>query len=431
MTQVKLVLAAILVASEGAMPGTVPSTGCDPAGTLRVLFVGNSFTYVHNVPRLVEGIAASLPGPCIETSMIASGGATLEDHWRSDSVARLIRDGHWTHVVLNDQSTFGEGWWLEGKPRVGTSGRELMEFARRFAEVIRGAGAKPVLLAHWSDAHAPARDQRALDHLFAKVARATGSALSPAGTAIKHLQARLPGVTPYFTDNHHLSAIGAYLEALVVYSTLADRSPIGAARRVDGPAVEFNRGLVSPDSIVTLVDIADREAMAVQQIAGAIYSRNRRGIPVAAAPPPLSVEFPKVPNGGDPVNAGSLRGQWRGTSMFLPNPAGDSVAIEFSLSAVEGGVAGADSLQLTAGPVHMAGPAILRIEGSRAIVNAVVTPQAIRTGRPAPPLDVELQAALRNGVMRGVASIRQSIPGRMSSFNAVGQFVARRVGPSN
>src|SRR5688500_8624888 len=141
---------------------TSTHTQCDAARKFRVLFIGNSYTYVQNVPRLVEAMASQLAGPCIEAKMIATGGATLEQHWATDSVARIIREGGWTHVVLNDQSTFGEGWWLEGKPRIGTTGRELEEYAGRFAKLIREAGAKPVLLAHWANADAPLRDQQAL-----------------------------------------------------------------------------------------------------------------------------------------------------------------------------------------------------------------------------------------------------------------------------
>ena len=85
----------IAVSTLNAQEVTLP---CDSTRALRVLFVGNSFTYVSNMPKLVEAIAASLSGPCISASMIATGGATLEQHWQSDSVAQRIRTGGWTHV---------------------------------------------------------------------------------------------------------------------------------------------------------------------------------------------------------------------------------------------------------------------------------------------------------------------------------------------
>lgn len=398
---------------------------CERARTLRVLFVGNSFTYVQNVPRLVQAIASSLAGPCIETSMIASGGATLEDHWRSDSVADRIRRGHWTHVVLNDQSTFGEGWWLEGIARVGTSGKELKEFGSRFARVIREAGATPVLLSHWADAGAPARDQQALDYLFAEVARETGSAIAPAGRAIKRMQRDLPAITPYFSDRHHLSAPGAYLEALIIYSTLTNRSPVGAPRRLDGPVVELNRGIVS-DSIATLVDLPDADATAIQRIAASTYGE-RGARSAVVAPKPLSAEFPKVPERGDVVERRALEGRWRGMSRVLPNPTGDSVRIEIDLGDTSDS-SRLDSLRLLAGRIRFAGPATAAIEGTRVVVRASVLPERAPTRARPQPLAVELQAVLRGGVMIGVATIQQRFAGTTSSFDAVGRFEARRTG---
>src|ERR1700680_4583146 len=78
------------------------SSKCDRARTIRALFVGNTFIYVNNVPKLVEGIAAGLPGPCIETGITAIGGATLETARRrcgvrrgpAPSTARKVHDRH-------------------------------------------------------------------------------------------------------------------------------------------------------------------------------------------------------------------------------------------------------------------------------------------------------------------------------------------------
>ena len=355
--------------------------------------------------------------------MIASGGATLEDHWRSDSVERRIRAGRWTHVVLNDQSVFGEGWWLEGQARVGTSGSELAEFGGRFARVVREAGATPVFLAHWADAHAPARDQQALDYLFAKVARETGSTVALVGQAIKRMQAETSLMTPYFTDKHHLSPAGAYMEALVVYSAVTGHSSIGAAHRLLGPAVEFNDGIVR-DSVVVLVDLSAREAAAIQRIAASTYVQTHARIAAISAPPPLSAEFPQVPQNGDIVERRALQCLWRGRSRVLPNPAGDSVNMEFSFR--DGSEESpADSVHLQAGALHLAGPATVAFDGPHIVVRSSLMPQQTRTRRQPAPLALELRAVLRGRAMMGVATLQQRFAGSTASFDAIGRFGAR------
>jgi hypothetical protein len=405
--------AALLALSLGGF-APAQSLSCDSTRALRVLFIGNSFTYVHNVPRLVEAIAASLPGACITTAMVAIGGATLEQHWSADSVVRKIRSGGWTHIVLNDQSTFGEGWWLEGRPRIGTSGRELAEYASRFVSVIREAQAKPVILAHWVGANAPPRDEHALDYIFSTVARSTGSALAPAGRAVKRVQRESPFIDPYFTDRHHLSAAGAYLEALVLYTALTDQSPVGAAHRITGPRIDFNRGTVFADSIVPLVDLSARDADNLQRAASSVQAPGE-----LSAPPPLSTEFPNLPPGcrTEPSDLSRL---WRGTTRALPNPANETTAIELRI-----GQAGGDSLFLRAGPLSFAGVATVGREDREIVVRSAV--RALQpTGRgPALPLDVVLRATICGGVMNGVAKIEQRYPGSLSSFDAIGRFEAR------
>src|SRR5215203_2096591 len=104
MTKIRRLARLVAIALAFALPtsGAQGQTRCSSARPLRVLFIGNSLTYVSNVPHLVERIASSLPGPCVSTAMIASGGASLESHWSADSVSRRISEGKWTHVVLND-----------------------------------------------------------------------------------------------------------------------------------------------------------------------------------------------------------------------------------------------------------------------------------------------------------------------------------------
>ena len=410
----------IAVSTLNAQEVTLP---CDSTRALRVLFVGNSFTYVSNMPKLVEAIAASLSGPCISASMIATGGATLEQHWQSDSVAQRIRTGGWTHVVFNDQSTFGEATFLASEPRVGTSGKELFDYGARFAQLTRSAGATPMLIAHWPNARANARDQQALNHIFARFQRDHDVALAPVGFAIKRMRIALPSLNPYFTDDHHLSSAGVYLEALVVYHMLTGRSPAGATHRIAGPAVELNTGAVA-DSVVTLVDLTASDAHVLQNIAAAAVGASPEYMRNLTAPAPLAAELPAVRMDGERVVARDLRGIWRGSSNALPVPGSDSVAVELDL---HDDVAIPDSVHLRGGPVHFRGPARVSVEGTRIVVRATLLPERV-PGRSRPwPMELQLEGVLRGGVIEGVATLNQSSDATYATFSAIGTFrVSRR-----
>lgn len=48
---------------------------------IRILFVGNSLTYVNDLPHLVEQVARER-GVSIKTEMLAFPDYALEDHWK-------------------------------------------------------------------------------------------------------------------------------------------------------------------------------------------------------------------------------------------------------------------------------------------------------------------------------------------------------------
>jgi hypothetical protein len=408
MTRSQLVLAALL---GFVAPPTASAQRCDGSHRLNVLFIGNSFTYVQNMPHMVHVIADSLPGPCVDVAMIAIGGATLRDHWRADSAVVRIRQGGWTHVVLNDQSSFGDVFFLNGKARIGGTGGELSEFAANFVDVIRSVGAKPVLLAHWTDAGAPARDQQALDYIFARVANATGAAITPAGRAIATMYKVMP-LTPYHRDEHHLSAAGAYLEALTVYETLTGTSPVGAPRSIQGRAVDFQQGIVT-DSIGPLVALDASQARAIQLIAQSTV--NEAFTPTA--PAPITAELSEPTPTNISLSRDSVLGHWRGAAMVLPTPSGDSVRFDLMI--------GPDSLRLSAGLAFVGTATTAVTDGVVTVSGRVAAPS--RRGGGTTEFTVGLRGVAVGNVMSGVISVRQPNGPDAAQFSALGTFTAERV----
>src|SRR5690349_4503520 len=80
------------------------STGPALAGKkLRVLFIGNSYTYVNSMPQIVADIAASM-GDTVVWDMAAPGGATFYDHCTDPVTLAKIGAGGWDYVALQEQS---------------------------------------------------------------------------------------------------------------------------------------------------------------------------------------------------------------------------------------------------------------------------------------------------------------------------------------
>ncbi len=114
-----------------------PSAPRVSAGT-RILFIGNSLTYVNDIPSLVVAVAHQVGDDDIGTAMAAYPDFSLEDHWNEGSAARAIAAQGWDFVVMQ-----------QGPSSLPESQRHLAQWSDRFSAPIHAAGATPVLYQVW------------------------------------------------------------------------------------------------------------------------------------------------------------------------------------------------------------------------------------------------------------------------------------------
>jgi len=141
----RFILACILAA-------IAPASTVDEKRPVRVLFVGNSYTHMNDLPRLTARLAASARPPrAVETELVAEGGATLERHWKAGRALEAIRNGKWNYVVLQEQGTLGpsDDFRTINDPAV------FHTYARLFDDEIRKAGAKTLFFMTWARQDSP------------------------------------------------------------------------------------------------------------------------------------------------------------------------------------------------------------------------------------------------------------------------------------
>lgn len=315
-----LALGVAAAACTGAPPASQPTAAS--SGTLRVLFLGNSYTYSNNLPRMVEEFAAAAAagGRRIETRMIAPGGASLADHLANRSTLEAIRTGRWDYVVLQEQSQLGAVYLVNGEPRVGNA-EAFFTAARALDAEIRKAGAKTVLYHTWARRDAPDSDRAMLDYAYAHLARELKVLRAPVGPAWQQARAELRGASLYADDGSHPSTAGSYLAAAVIYATLTGKSPEGGPAKISGPPVSLASGAVATGSTAVLVDLPARFAADVQRIAWQARERlvATADAPDLPAPPPPAL--PQLPSGGRRPSPADLAGRWIGSLRLYPQPA--------------------------------------------------------------------------------------------------------------
>jgi hypothetical protein len=241
-------LSAVCLAAVGCARG-----GGGGPGALRVLFIGNSYTYENDLPGMVEAMGEAA-GVRIEVASSAGGGMTLEDHWGGGSgkAARLIESGRFTHVVLQEQSLL---------PVVDRAGFRAP--ALQLARAARRAGSAPVFFVTWARANAPAM-QAGLTDAYREAARDTGGVLAPVGPAWEAVRGLYPGLTLYAQDGSHPAPEGTYVAALVIFAALTGRSPQGLPVELSGHGVRL-----------IALGWAQEQRQAVQQAAAQAVGRER------------------------------------------------------------------------------------------------------------------------------------------------------------
>jgi hypothetical protein len=186
---------------------------------VRILFIGNSLTYVNDVPGIVEAFARAR-GRAAVCRSVTAGGFSLEDHWNQGDAQKALAAQMWDYVVLQ-----------QGPSALPESREILIRDARRFAPLIRKAGARPALYMVWPSVTRH-RDFGGVSDSYRQAARDIDGILLPAGDAWRMVETDAPKLQLYSADGLHPTPAGSYLAALVIYAGLFEKSPEGLPARV-------------------------------------------------------------------------------------------------------------------------------------------------------------------------------------------------------
>ena len=181
---------------------------------MNILFIGNSYTYVNDLPRMLSTLAAAGPRKLrIQTDKQVEGGQSLMGHWNKGKAVEKIRKGGWDFVVLQDQSLTPAQ-----RPQL------TREYAPKLDAEIRKAGARTVFYMTWARKKDPPMIDK-LSQTYTEVARELGAAVAPVGLAWKAAIEKRPELELFAGDGSHPSPAGTYLAACVFYATLTGEDP--------------------------------------------------------------------------------------------------------------------------------------------------------------------------------------------------------------
>lgn len=210
-----------------ACASTTPCTGGSGARScLRILFVGNSYTSVNDLPEMFARLAKA-GGHSVETGMVAPGGWTLSAHARSAETLNRLKSSKWDIVVLQEQSQV---------PATEPARTETMYPAGRvLVRQIKDVGATPIFFVTWARRDGWAENglpgyeamQFQISRGYLGIAQELGVPAAPVGEAWLTAKRQHPELELWQGDGSHPSEQGTYLAACVFYATIFRQSPEG------------------------------------------------------------------------------------------------------------------------------------------------------------------------------------------------------------
>ncbi len=213
--------------------------------TLRVCFLGNSYTAVNNLPSLVQQCAASA-GKVVVASSNTPGGYTFAQHVSNASSMALIQQGDWDYVVLQEQSQ------TPSFP-IGQVETQCFPYAAQLNDSIEKYSrcGETVFYQTWGRQNGDASNcpnwppvctYEGMDSLlrlrYQMMADDNNAVVSAVGACWRYIRTNYPNNNLYSADGSHPSLFGSYVGALCFYATLFQESP---------DAVTFTAGLTSEE----------------------------------------------------------------------------------------------------------------------------------------------------------------------------------------
>jgi len=198
--------------------------------TLNVLFVGNSITYVNDMPAMLVNIASSDPGNTVRLEVKAktSPDATLEYLLNGTDALAYAKAHRFDAIVLQEHDS-----WYYDLPQIDPAG------VWRWANEARSMGATPVLFENWADpadgeayadnqlatyGHTPEREAEAVLEATDELSGKLRAPVVKVGAAFERARLTKGAPDPWGPDRHHPSVAGTYLGALVFYRYFTGRS---------------------------------------------------------------------------------------------------------------------------------------------------------------------------------------------------------------
>lgn len=194
-----------------------------------VLFIGNSFTFMNNMPFIFKDIAES-KGKKLYVDTVVEGGKDFNFHAHNPETYAAIKSRKWDYIIIQGHSN-------ELAQPESVIDKSSLPFARQIVDSIHANSACTQVVLYmtwgykngnpkWSAIASYEPMQERITAQYLRFADLLDARVSPTGVVWKALRANYPGINLYYTDNIHPSLNGSYVSACTFFATIFNESPL-------------------------------------------------------------------------------------------------------------------------------------------------------------------------------------------------------------
>jgi PKD repeat protein len=199
--------------------------------SLSVLFIGNSYTYVNDLPTVFLSLTQSL-GDNAAIDSKTNGGFTFQNHLIDPLTHTKIKSQDWDYVILQGQSQEPSFPFDQVNTNTLPPAVQLADsvYANNFCSQVMYfmTWGRQIGDPQWDSINTFDKMNFRLRNAYVRISDSAQASVSPVGVAWKYVRDNFPAINLYSADGSHPSMEGTYLAACTFYASLFRKSPLGA-----------------------------------------------------------------------------------------------------------------------------------------------------------------------------------------------------------
>lgn len=194
--------------------------------SVRILWIGNSFTFYNDVPQMVEDMG-KLNGVDISTARVLKGGEKFSGHLQNPELHKLLEKGGWDYVIMQEFSSGPAYSTKYVAENILPYAAEIDSIAKKYSPQV-----ETVYYMTWGHKNGNIRQtdyplddtydlmQDRIFTTYTDMAYENGGVVAPVGVAWRNVRHEHPEIELYIEDNFHPSLAGSYLAANTLFATM-------------------------------------------------------------------------------------------------------------------------------------------------------------------------------------------------------------------